>query len=147
MCTTCRTYENKHGCLPTASKSANAPFMFKPVKEEEEGNSKHGMRTRRSRAPVSLRLEDQAHLQTYTFFWSLFVYLLQCHLLYIHLKQLSSLRSGHRRLTSSPTREDQQSRSQPSPSGTSISLRSSSTDNRNESSKKTNKVTQYMHSV
>uniref|UniRef100_A0A3Q3XI08 Arginine-glutamic acid dipeptide repeats protein n=1 Tax=Mola mola TaxID=94237 RepID=A0A3Q3XI08_MOLML len=104
LCTTCRTYENKHGCLPPASKSANAPFMFKPVKEEEEGNSKHGMRTRRSRAP-----------------------------------QLSSLRSGHRRLTSSPTREDQQSRSQPSPSGTSISLRSSSTDNKNESSKKTNK--------
>lgn len=30
--------------------------MFKPVKEEEEVNSKHGMRTRRSRAPVSLRL-------------------------------------------------------------------------------------------
>lgn len=61
LCTTCRTYENKHGCLPPAPKSAGAPFMFKPVKEEEEVNSKHGMRTRRSRAPVSLRLADQSH--------------------------------------------------------------------------------------
>ncbi|XP_078104740.1 arginine-glutamic acid dipeptide repeats protein isoform X3 [Sander vitreus] len=105
LCTTCRTYENKHGCLPPAPKSAVAPFMFKPVKEEEEVNSKHGMRTRRSRAP-----------------------------------QLSTLRSGHRRLTGSPTSEDQQSSSQPSPSGaTSNSLRSSSTDNKIESSKKTNK--------
>ncbi|XP_032369833.1 arginine-glutamic acid dipeptide repeats protein isoform X4 [Etheostoma spectabile] len=103
LCTTCRTYENKHGCLPPAPKSAGAPFMFKPVKEEEEVNSKHGMRTRRSRAP------------------------------------LSTLRSGHRRLTGSPTSEDQQS-SMPSLCGaTSNSLRSSSTDNKNESSKKTNK--------
>ncbi|XP_047438882.1 arginine-glutamic acid dipeptide repeats protein isoform X2 [Mugil cephalus] len=104
LCTSCRTYENKHGCLPPASKAANAPFMFKPVKAEEEVNSKHGMRTRRSRAP------------------------------------LSSLRSGHRRLTGSPTSEDQQSSNQPSPSGSiSSSLRSSSTDNKNESTKKTNK--------
>lgn len=62
LCTPCRTYENKHGCLPPAPKSAGAPFMFKPVKEEEEVNSKHGMRTRRSRAPVSLRPLDQSHL-------------------------------------------------------------------------------------
>ncbi|XP_070695629.1 arginine-glutamic acid dipeptide repeats protein isoform X3 [Pempheris klunzingeri] len=103
LCTTCRTYENKHGCLPPAPKSASASFMFKPVKEEEEVNSKHGMRTRRSRAP-----------------------------------QLSSLRSGHRRLTGSPTSEDQQSSNQPSLSGA-TSLRSSSTDNKNESSRKTNK--------
>ncbi|TNN84347.1 Arginine-glutamic acid dipeptide repeats protein [Liparis tanakae] len=103
LCTTCRTYENKHGCLPPASKCTGAPFLFKPVKEEEEVNSKHGMRTRRSRAP-----------------------------------QLSSLRSGHRRLTGSPTSEDHQSSSQPSPSvATSNSLRSSSTDIKNESSKKT----------
>ncbi|KAK9528954.1 hypothetical protein VZT92_013080 [Zoarces viviparus] len=105
LCTTCRTHENKHGCLPPAPKSAGAPFLFKPVKEEEEVNSKHGMRTRRSRAP-----------------------------------QLSSLRSGHRRLTGSPNTEDHQSSSQPSPSvTTSNSLRSSSTDIKNESSKKTNK--------
>lgn len=61
LCTSCRTYENKHGCLPPASKSAGAPFMFKPVKEEEEVNSKHGMRTRRSRAPVSLKPSAQSH--------------------------------------------------------------------------------------
>ncbi|XP_071349619.1 arginine-glutamic acid dipeptide repeats protein isoform X2 [Trachinotus anak] len=104
LCTSCRNFENKHGCLPPAPKSAGAPFMFKPVKEEEEVNSKHGMRTRRSRAP------------------------------------LSSLRSGHRRLTGSPTSEDQQSSNQPSPSGvTSNSLRSFSTDNKNESTKRTNK--------
>ncbi|XP_014837629.1 PREDICTED: arginine-glutamic acid dipeptide repeats protein-like isoform X2 [Poecilia mexicana] len=53
LCTTCRTYENKHGCLPPASKSGNASFMFKPVKVEEELNSKHGMRTRQSRAPLT----------------------------------------------------------------------------------------------
>uniref|UniRef100_A0A8C2Z8I2 Arginine-glutamic acid dipeptide (RE) repeats b n=1 Tax=Cyclopterus lumpus TaxID=8103 RepID=A0A8C2Z8I2_CYCLU len=105
LCTTCRTYENKHGCLPPASKCTGAPFLFKPVKEEEEVNSKHGMKTRRSRAP------------------------------------LSSLRSGHRRLTGSPTSEDHQSSSQPSPSvTTSNSLRSSSTDIKNESSKKANKL-------
>lgn len=53
LCTTCRTSVNKHGFLPPASKSANSSFMFKLVKAEEEVNSKHGMRTRRSRAPVS----------------------------------------------------------------------------------------------
>ncbi|KAM9860326.1 arginine-glutamic acid dipeptide repeats protein isoform 2-T2 [Aulostomus maculatus] len=99
LCTACRTYENKHGCLPAAPKSAGAPFMFKPVKEEEEVNSKHGMRTRRSRAP------------------------------------LSSLRSGHRRLTGSPTSEDQQSSNQTSQSGGRIS----STESKNDSAKKTNK--------
>uniref|UniRef100_A0A665VNV6 Arginine-glutamic acid dipeptide (RE) repeats b n=1 Tax=Echeneis naucrates TaxID=173247 RepID=A0A665VNV6_ECHNA len=65
LCTTCRTYENKHGCLPPAPKSANAPFMFKPVKEEEEVNSKHGMRTRRSRAPVSSKLADHSYFITH----------------------------------------------------------------------------------
>lgn len=56
LCTTCRTYENKHGCLPPAPKSGGSSFMFKPVKAEEEVNSKHGMRTRQSKAPVSPRL-------------------------------------------------------------------------------------------
>ncbi|XP_061583209.1 arginine-glutamic acid dipeptide repeats protein isoform X1 [Cololabis saira] len=105
LCTGCRSYENKHGCLPPAPKSASTSFTFKPVKAEEEVNSKHGMRTRRSRAP-----------------------------------QLSSLRSGHRRLTGSPTSEDQLSSNQPSPTGAvSHSLRSSFTDNKNDSIKKTNK--------
>ncbi|XP_071768764.2 arginine-glutamic acid dipeptide repeats protein isoform X1 [Centroberyx gerrardi] len=107
LCTTCRTYYNKHGRLPPAQKPADPPFMFKPVKEEEEGNNgKHGMRTRRSRAP------------------------------------LSSLRSGHKRLTGSPTSEDQQSSSQPSPSGASSmsnASRTSSTDSKNDSTKKSNK--------
>uniref|UniRef100_A0A667XB42 Arginine-glutamic acid dipeptide repeats protein n=1 Tax=Myripristis murdjan TaxID=586833 RepID=A0A667XB42_9TELE len=57
LCTTCRTFYNKHSRLPPAQKPADPPFMFKPVKEEEEEgmNGKHGMRTRRSRATVSLR--------------------------------------------------------------------------------------------
>ncbi|KAM9800742.1 arginine-glutamic acid dipeptide repeats protein isoform 1-T1 [Syngnathus typhle] len=100
LCTTCRTYENKHGCLPAGQKSSGTSFMFKPVKGEEEGNSKHGMRTRRSRAP-----------------------------------QLSSLRSGHRRLTGSPTGEDQQSTTQNSQSGT----KASNADSKNDSTKKNNK--------
>ncbi|XP_056129084.1 arginine-glutamic acid dipeptide repeats protein [Lampris incognitus] len=107
LCTTCRTYYNKQGRLPPAQKPADPPFMFKPVKEEEEGHSgMHGMRTRRSRAP------------------------------------LSSLRSGHKRLTGSPTSEDQQSSSQPSPSGASSvsnTSRTSSTDSKNEPAKKSNK--------
>ncbi|XP_076012737.1 arginine-glutamic acid dipeptide repeats protein isoform X2 [Genypterus blacodes] len=107
LCTTCRTYENKHGCLPPSRKSTGASFTFKPVKEEDEGShGKHGMRTRRSRAT------------------------------------LSSLRSGHKRLTGSPTREDQQSSSQPSPSGASTMSnvsRTSSTDSKNDSTKKSNK--------
>ncbi|KAM9410368.1 arginine-glutamic acid dipeptide repeats protein isoform 2-T2 [Pholidichthys leucotaenia] len=105
LCTTCRTYENKHGCLPPAPRSGRTSYMFKPVKAEEEVNSKHAMRTRRSRAP-----------------------------------QLSSLRSGHRRLTGSPTSEEQQPSNHPAPNGSiSSSLRSSSTDNKNESTKKPNK--------
>lgn len=68
-----------------------------------------------------------------------------CMNLWLFLKQLSSLRSGHRRLTGSPTSEDQQSSSQPSPSGvTSNSLRSSSMDNKSESNKRTNKVNTHI---
>ncbi|KAK6319432.1 hypothetical protein J4Q44_G00106430 [Coregonus suidteri] len=107
LCTTCRTFFNKHGRLPPGPKPADPPFMFKPVKEEEEGNGKHGMRTRRSRAP------------------------------------LSSLRSGHKRRTGSPTSEDQQSSSHPSPapsgaSSTSNTSRSSCSD-KTDSSKKPGK--------
>ncbi|XP_077459329.1 arginine-glutamic acid dipeptide repeats protein isoform X3 [Stigmatopora argus] len=101
LCTPCRTYENKHGCLPATHKSSGTSFMFKPVKEEEEGNSKHAMRTRRSRAP----------------------------------QQLSSLRSGHRRLTGSPTNEEQHSTTQNTQTGT----RASTTDSKNDSTKKNNK--------
>ncbi|XP_015253960.1 PREDICTED: arginine-glutamic acid dipeptide repeats protein-like isoform X1 [Cyprinodon variegatus] len=104
LCTTCRVYENKHGCLPPASKSASASFMFKPVKAEEEVNNKHGMRTRQSRAP-----------------------------------QMSSLRSGLRRFTGSPSTEDSQHSNHNFPTGgISISLRSSA-DHKNDSTKKGNK--------
>lgn len=62
---------------------------------------------------------------------------------WLFLKQLSSLRSGHRRLTGSPTSEDQLSSNQPSPSGAiSHCLRSSFIDNKNDSTKKTNRVRQ-----
>lgn len=57
--------------------------------------------------------------------------------------QLSSLRSGHRRLTGSPTSEEQQSSSQPSPSGASSvsnTSRTSSTDSKSDSTKRSNKV-------
>ena len=57
--------------------------------------------------------------------------------------QLSSLRSGHRRLTGSPTSEEQQSSSQPSPSGASSvsnASRTSSTDSKSDSTKRPNKV-------
>ncbi|KAL0978169.1 hypothetical protein UPYG_G00166970 [Umbra pygmaea] len=109
LCTNCRTYYNKHGRLPPGPKPADPPFMFKPVKEEEEGNGKHGMRTRRSRAP------------------------------------LSSLRSGHKRLTGSPTSEDQQSSSHPSPapsgaSSTSNTSSSSSNTSRTSCSDKTDSI-------
>ncbi|XP_033822610.1 arginine-glutamic acid dipeptide repeats protein [Periophthalmus magnuspinnatus] len=97
LCTRCRTYENKHGCLPPAQKSGGSLYMFKPVKEEEEVNSKHGMRTRRSRAP-----------------------------------QLSSLRSGHRRITGSPNNDDRNSHS-------GCATRASAADNKNDSTKRTNK--------
>lgn len=71
--------------------------MFKPVKEEEEVNSKHGMRTRRSRAP-----------------------------------QLSSLRSGHRRITGSPTNDDRNTHS-------GCATRASVADSKNDSTKRANK--------
>ncbi|XP_053724838.1 arginine-glutamic acid dipeptide repeats protein isoform X3 [Synchiropus splendidus] len=99
LCTACRTYENKHGCLPSSQKSGGT-FMFKPVKEEE---SKHAMRTRRSRAP-----------------------------------QVSSLRSGHRRLTGSPSHEDLSSQNSSSAANL-ISLRPLSGDSKNDSTKKANK--------
>ncbi|CAL1609353.1 unnamed protein product [Knipowitschia caucasica] len=97
LCTRCRTYENKHGCLPPTQKSGGSLYMFKPAKEEEEVNSKHGMRTRRSRAP-----------------------------------QLSSLRSGHRRITGSPNNDDRNSHS-------GCATRASAADNKNESTKRANK--------
>lgn len=55
LCTDCRIHFKKYGELPPIEKPVDPPpFMFKPVKEEDEGLSgKHSMRTRRSRGSVS----------------------------------------------------------------------------------------------
>ncbi|XP_077168546.1 arginine-glutamic acid dipeptide repeats protein isoform X2 [Paroedura picta] len=55
LCTDCRLHFKKYGELPPIEKPVDPPpFMFKPVKEEEDGLSgKHSMRTRRSRGSMS----------------------------------------------------------------------------------------------
>ncbi|XP_072888380.1 arginine-glutamic acid dipeptide repeats protein isoform X2 [Hemitrygon akajei] len=55
LCTECRIHFKKYAELPPIEKPVDPPpFMFKPVKEEEDGlSSKHSMRTRRSRGSMS----------------------------------------------------------------------------------------------
>ncbi|XP_027026330.2 arginine-glutamic acid dipeptide repeats protein isoform X1 [Tachysurus fulvidraco] len=55
LCTDCRIHFKKYGELPPIEKPVDPPpFMFKPVKEEEDGlGGKHSMRTRRNRGPMS----------------------------------------------------------------------------------------------
>ncbi|XP_053546419.1 arginine-glutamic acid dipeptide repeats protein isoform X4 [Bombina bombina] len=55
LCTDCRIHFKKYGELPPIEKPVDPPpFMFKPVKEEEDGiNGKHSMRTRRNRGSMS----------------------------------------------------------------------------------------------
>ncbi|XP_068599949.1 arginine-glutamic acid dipeptide repeats protein [Brachionichthys hirsutus] len=55
LCTDCRIHFKKYGELPPIEKPVEPPpFMFKPVKEEEDGLSgKHSMRTRRNRGSMS----------------------------------------------------------------------------------------------
>ncbi|XP_067873120.1 arginine-glutamic acid dipeptide repeats protein isoform X1 [Heterodontus francisci] len=55
LCTECRIHFKKYAELPPIDKPVDPPpFMFKPVKEEEDGLSgKHSMRTRRSRGSMS----------------------------------------------------------------------------------------------
>uniref|UniRef100_A0A4W3H0Q3 Arginine-glutamic acid dipeptide repeats n=1 Tax=Callorhinchus milii TaxID=7868 RepID=A0A4W3H0Q3_CALMI len=55
LCTECRIHFKKYAELPPIEKPVDPPpFMFKPVKEEEDGLSgKHSMRTRRSRGLMS----------------------------------------------------------------------------------------------
>ncbi|XP_078251473.1 arginine-glutamic acid dipeptide repeats protein-like, partial [Rhinoraja longicauda] len=55
LCTECRIHFKKYAELPPIEKPVDPPpFMFKPVKEEEDGLSgKHSMRTRRSRGSMS----------------------------------------------------------------------------------------------
>lgn len=57
LCTDCRIHFKKYGELPPIEKPVDPPpFMFKPVKEEEDGLSgKHSMRTRRNRGSVRAR--------------------------------------------------------------------------------------------
>ncbi|CAB1330309.1 unnamed protein product [Coregonus sp. 'balchen'] len=51
LCTDCRIHFKKYGELPPIEKPVDPPpFMFKPVKEDEDGLSgKHSMKTRRNR--------------------------------------------------------------------------------------------------
>ncbi|RLV86203.1 hypothetical protein DV515_00015935 [Chloebia gouldiae] len=58
LCTDCRIHFKKYGELPPIEKPVDPPpFMFKPVKEEDDGLSgKHSMRTRRSRGSVGSTL-------------------------------------------------------------------------------------------
>ncbi|KAJ8391948.1 hypothetical protein AAFF_G00084190 [Aldrovandia affinis] len=55
LCTDCRIHFKKYGELPPIDKPVDPPpFMFKPVKEEEDGpGGKHSMRTRRNRGSMS----------------------------------------------------------------------------------------------
>ncbi|RVE70431.1 hypothetical protein OJAV_G00064400 [Oryzias javanicus] len=55
LCTDCRIHFKKYAELPPIEKPVDPPpFMFKPVKEEEDGLSgKHSMRTRRNRGSMS----------------------------------------------------------------------------------------------
>uniref|UniRef100_A0A671QT32 Arginine-glutamic acid dipeptide repeats protein n=1 Tax=Sinocyclocheilus anshuiensis TaxID=1608454 RepID=A0A671QT32_9TELE len=48
LCSSCHSHFSKHRRLPPVPKPADPPYLFKPVKEEEEG-VRHGMKTRRSR--------------------------------------------------------------------------------------------------
>lgn len=65
LCTDCRIHFKKYGELPPIEKPVDPPpFMFKPVKEEDDGLSgKHSMRTRRSRGSVSPQGRQSRPLQ------------------------------------------------------------------------------------
>ncbi|GFY37765.1 arginine-glutamic acid dipeptide repeats protein [Trichonephila inaurata madagascariensis] len=49
MCTECRLYYAKHEKLRPVDSKENLPFLFQPVKEEDNESGKHIMRTRRSK--------------------------------------------------------------------------------------------------
>lgn len=58
LCTDCRIHFKKYGELPPIEKPVDPPpFMFKPVKEEDDGLSgKHSMRTRRTRGSKAVMM-------------------------------------------------------------------------------------------
>lgn len=74
MCTECRLYYKKHGELRPVDSKDNLPFLFQPVKEEDNVNGKHVMRTRRSKEVI--------YINKYIFpnfcFQIYFIYLLLC---------------------------------------------------------------------
>lgn len=153
LCTDCRIHFKKYGELPPIEKPVDPPpFMFKPVKEEEDGLSgKHSMRTRRNRGSVredapgsrsskSSVLEQLGKVTSddlgFVFFPLSFPHF------HAGVCQMSTLRSGRKKQTASPDgrasppNEDLRSSGRTSPSAASTD----STDSKAESTKKPSKV-------
>lgn len=87
LCSSCHSHFSKHRRLPPVPKPADPPYLFKPVKEEEEGlGVRHGMKTRRSRVPphvcLSLCLLCHAYMckERYSLIWTSFICIPRCHL-------------------------------------------------------------------
>uniref|UniRef100_A0A8B9HKE3 Arginine-glutamic acid dipeptide repeats protein n=1 Tax=Astyanax mexicanus TaxID=7994 RepID=A0A8B9HKE3_ASTMX len=108
LCTDCRIHFKKYGELPPIEKPVDPPpFMFKPVKEEEDGlGGKHSMRTRRNRGPMSTLRSGR--------------------------KKQTASPDGR----ASPTNEDLRSSGRTSPSAASTSSTDSKTDSMKKPSKK-----------
>ncbi|XP_056588832.1 arginine-glutamic acid dipeptide repeats protein isoform X3 [Triplophysa dalaica] len=108
LCTDCRIHFKKYGELPPIEKPVDPPpFMFKPVKEEEDGLSgKHSMRTRRNRGSMSTLRSGR--------------------------KKQTASPDGR----TSPTNEDLRSSGRTSPSAASTSSTDSKTDSMKKPSKK-----------
>lgn len=128
------------------------PFMFKPVKEEEDGlGGKHSMRTRRNRGPVSpIHVGGKPGICGISFAFVLNAYLLDAVTVQSVISvfvQMSTLRSGRKKQTASPdgraspTNEDLRSSGRTSPSAASTS----STDSKMDSVKKPSKVLPNYH--
>ncbi|KAJ8395205.1 hypothetical protein AAFF_G00036610 [Aldrovandia affinis] len=108
LCTDCRIHFKKYGELPPIEKPVDPPpFMFKPVKEEEDGlGGKHSMRTRRNRGSMSTLRSGR--------------------------KKQTASPDGR----ASPTNEDLRSSGRTSPSAASTSSTDSKTDSLKRPSKK-----------
>ncbi|KTG05920.1 hypothetical protein cypCar_00005975 [Cyprinus carpio] len=111
LCSSCHSHFSKHRRLPPVPKPADPPYLFKPVKEEEEG-VRHGMKTRRSRVPP--------HMSS--------------------LRSGRNRPTGSPDRGMSPTLEDVRSNGQyPRASSTTMATRASSSDIKNGVAGKTNK--------